>query len=760
MLTNLDNIVRYAVSGSSYAITYPYWSVEEIKAYITLSDGTVSGLTYGTDFTVTAPNGVNGTLTKVSAWTDAEKLTIVREVELTQEIDLINGEKIDGEQLETGLDLKTAGLQQLNEKFTRSVMTSIDETGDNMVIPNSTARKGTGDGTLLGFDGTGGNIVLRDLKQFDADVANTAANATAAANSATLASKWAENPVDTPVEPGNYSAKHWASKASTSAGAASVSAYNADQSAEDSEAWAVGKRSGSDVPATDPAYHNNSKYYLDLVKQTISGALRYQGTWTTTSQTDYSAIPLPRLKGDMYYCQGTATTIDGVTYTQGDYIIFNVDVPSGTITTSAIDKIDNTETVTPDNTCTLENKTIAFGDNTMTDVASTNTSQTLTNKTIDADNNTLKNVVTSKNISNCITEIPQDINLTLSSGTLTLKAGSKVYVPNGANNFDTYTLTTDKTLTLSDNTKQMICVNASNGNLFERRLSNCVSGAGATTIWGFAYNTTTNQIRAFNAGGSDLGSNYSFPIAIVTVSGGAISSIDQIFNGMGYIGSILFALPGLGVIVPNGRNTDGTLKNINIKLTQVRTQDNPSAGVRYLAVDYSGALTSQGANSWRYDENLNFWVSGTTTLAIGSIAIYDAGNDNNITTFRPKTAFHAVDYNYWQRHIGTGIEQIISVFSSGVNSGNISYVVRSGICFVDIRDLKMTATGNSQSVCTLPKHRYANTMSGMIGINAEGTAINGTFYVNTSGGLYFNCKNTTNTYCLFSYPVADDWVES
>lgn len=35
------------------------------------------------------------------------------------------------------------------------------------------------------------------------------------------------------------------------------------------------------------------------------------------------------------------------------------------------------------------------------------------------------------NISNCITEIPQDIKLELNNGTLTLKAGSKVYVPNG-----------------------------------------------------------------------------------------------------------------------------------------------------------------------------------------------------------------------------------------------------------------------------------------------------------------------------------------
>lgn len=390
MLTNLNNIVRYTVSGATYAITYPYWTTEEIKAYITLPDGTVSELTYGTDFTVTAPNGVNGTLTKVSAWTDAEKLTIVREVELTQEIDLINGEKIDGEQLEAGLDLKTAGLQQLNEKFTRSVMTSIDETGDNMVIPNSTARKGTGDGTLLGFDGTGGNIVLRDLKQFDADVANTAANASASSASATLAQKWAENPEDTQVVTGSYSALHHANKAKASATSASNSATTSQQKAEDSESWAVGKRSGSDVPATDPAYHNNSKYYLDLVKQTISGALRYQGTWTTTSQTDYTSISLPRLKGDMYYCQGTATTIDGVTYTQGDYIIFNVDVPSGTITTSMLDKIDNTETVTPDNLATLTNKTIDALDNTIK-ISPTAISTTPSPRTISLDGK-IKNI--------------------------------------------------------------------------------------------------------------------------------------------------------------------------------------------------------------------------------------------------------------------------------------------------------------------------------------------------------------------------------
>jgi hypothetical protein len=42
--------------------------------------------------------------------------------------------------------------------------------------------------------------------------------------------------------------------------------YSVLQKASDSEAYAVGKRSGSDVSSDDPAYHNNSLYYKDLAE--------------------------------------------------------------------------------------------------------------------------------------------------------------------------------------------------------------------------------------------------------------------------------------------------------------------------------------------------------------------------------------------------------------------------------------------------------------------------------------------------------------
>jgi hypothetical protein len=40
----------------------------------------------------------------------------------------------------------------------------------------------------------------------------------------------------------------------------------------EAEAWAVGKRSGEDVPSTDPTYHNNSKYYKELAAGSAASA--------------------------------------------------------------------------------------------------------------------------------------------------------------------------------------------------------------------------------------------------------------------------------------------------------------------------------------------------------------------------------------------------------------------------------------------------------------------------------------------------------
>ena len=55
-------------------------------------------------------------------------------------------------------------------------------------------------------------------------------------------------------------------------------------------------------------------------------------------------------------------------------------------------------------------------------------------------------------ITNCITKLPQNINLEINNGVAILKAGSTVYVPNGVGVFEKIVLDSDATYDWSDGT--------------------------------------------------------------------------------------------------------------------------------------------------------------------------------------------------------------------------------------------------------------------------------------------------------------------
>lgn len=65
-------------------------------------------------------------------------------------------------------------------------------------------------------------------------------------------------------------ASGYATAASGSKDAAALSAAAAATKTEDAEAWAKGTRNGTDVGSTDPAYHNNAKYYADQAAAVIN----------------------------------------------------------------------------------------------------------------------------------------------------------------------------------------------------------------------------------------------------------------------------------------------------------------------------------------------------------------------------------------------------------------------------------------------------------------------------------------------------------
>ena len=311
----------------------------------------------------------------------------------------------------------------------------------------------------------------------------------------------------------------------------------------------------------------------------------------------------------------------------------------------------------------------------------------------------------STNVTNCITEIPQDIHYELSNGVLTLKAGSSAYMPDGFESdgttpkFTKVTNTTDLsyTPTWGEGYKCLLTAyvnssgNISGIGMCRGDLQFSGETAPTTTIGGTTwYDTSANKIKVWrdNTWKYDITTEHRcLFLGIVTVeTGNVITSIDQVFNGFGYIGSTVFALPGVKGLIPDGRNEDGTLKNIEYNVLSVITRTASSG------TDSYGLAMSGSDITWRaYFEQetpptiVSRWYNPKTNITqVNSSGALDTWVKNNytyigkiefssgkITSFTPKTTFHAVDYNDLNTRADTSL--------SNLQDGGIQQTVRTGM---------------------------------------------------------------------------------
>lgn len=210
---------------------------------------------------------------------------------------------------------------------------------------------------------------------------------------------------------------------------------------------------------------------------------------------------------------------------------------------------------------------------------------------------------------NCLTYIPQDIKYTLVDGVLTVKAGSKAYIPVGflsdgvTPNFTTITLTKDLTLTQTWGTKEQvtICVNATGNNLERLAWGRTSSGDGSTnpTISQIYYHTGINYIKYLTTDGTLSAGYMSFPILVVSVPGdntATVTSVDRVFNGFGSIGGAFYILPNVEGNASNGLNPDGTYNIIPFKTSIVVVRTDPMGNGTF-----SYALQSNATNLTRYN---------------------------------------------------------------------------------------------------------------------------------------------------------------
>lgn len=251
-------------------------------------------------------------------------------------------------------------------------------------------------------------------------------------------------------------------------------------------------------------------------------------------------------------------------------------------------------------------------------------------------------------ITNCITEIPQDINLELSSGTLTLKSGSKVYVPNGAGVFNSVTTTTDLTTTRTGSGECIVWYN-NNNNTIQTFPSNLVySGSSAPSgqTYMYWYDTANNKCKVTSNGGSTWTEDKSFPLAILGLDGTQISEIKQVFNGFGFVGTVLFVLPNVKVLIPNGRNADGTQKSTLRTLSSVITRDDLGASrTGYSVAINSGLFINYSSNGYVLKEDGFLYTGSGVQRSDCVVGIYSTDANKKITSFVPRITFLITDYN-------------------------------------------------------------------------------------------------------------------
>ena len=245
------------------------------------------------------------------------------------------------------------------------------------------------------------------------------------------------------------------------------------------------------------------------------------------------------------------------------------------------------------------------------------------------------------NITNCITEIPQDIKLEIVDGAVVLKAGSKVYVPNGAGVFNVVTIAND--IVRTTNIGGIVFVNSTGTSIYTENLGSVYSGDSAPSSGGLWYDTANNLVK-YSTNGQSWSGQYSFPIGIVSTGGGQITSIDQVFNGFGYIGSTVFALPGVKGLTPDGRNEEGTLKNVYWTTSSIILRTYSSAYSGEYDILFNGGSFGALKNTYVYDEESNYNMDSNNrynSTYIGRAYI----TSGTISYFATKNAFHAVDYS-------------------------------------------------------------------------------------------------------------------
>ena len=291
---------------------------------------------------------------------------------------------------------------------------------------------------------------------------------------------------------------------------------------------------------------------------------------------------------------------------------------------------------------------------------------------------------------NCITEIPQRLNLVVENDVLVLKAGSIVTIPDGFEDdgvtpkFQYLTIDRDRTCGNVYNATTAIEIYyiaeahpnqeaSSSDGLTSRYFGYAYSGNTAPTstydIW---YDTANNVIKRSYDNRSTWGGKYSLPLGKAWPIGDNTNKLKGVamWQGMGYIGSTVWVEKDVKVLIPDGRNEDGTLKNIEYITDRVRTRQQTASNTtkRHLFLTHEGEFgacftsnylkgneaekpvtTATAARVFYAEDSNTMYMSLANTTAWEKVNFVEIATHNcsttGVTSITPKRTFRAVDYN-------------------------------------------------------------------------------------------------------------------
>ena len=325
---------------------------------------------------------------------------------------------------------------------------------------------------------------------------------------------------------------------------------------------------------------------------------------------------------------------------------------------------------------------------------------------------------------NGITYIPQDIKFEIVDGTTpTLYAGSEVWVPygtaapelsigdslnsgiitsivwDGAKLFYKIKYDTDLSVDItSDPANAEFVTSISPSHSFWWFSTNVTysQDTAPSGFWGqyaLWYDTAENIVKITDDSGSTWQNYGSLPVGVFTMAGtGATKKVKHVFNGFGYIGTTVFAVPGVKGLMADGLNEDGSYKSIERTFDRLVMRNIRFDRTAFYGVVLDGEYTIQGENymeaaelpaapdgfvfCYRKSDNTLWWTLNNNTwvqyhgLPIGFWTTSTGG----ISNFNPAKNFIKVyQYNSYEPY------KVLCNISNGASS---SVEFRKGVYYI------------------------------------------------------------------------------